>query len=160
MLDEASIRSILTGDESAPAGIGPDDIAAVAVEGDWGAVVLRREEADRVLLATIHDRLSATFPGTMFEVRAGGRIHRGGDGFGAGRHVLAVLGGKGGVGKPTTTVNLGLTLAALGHRVGILDGDLNAPDIPHLVGLKPEPETPGPGWDLWRSDVRPPSRWR
>ena len=64
-------------------------------------------------------------------------VHRGGRGFGVGRHVIAVLGGKGGVGKSTTAVNLALTLAAMGRSVGLIDADLNAPDIPHMVGMRP-----------------------
>jgi ATP-binding protein involved in chromosome partitioning len=139
--------------------VAPDDVAAVAVEGDWAAVVLRRDDADEALLKGVHAHLTNAFPATI-EVRAGGRIFRGGRGFGAGRHVLAVLGGKGGVGKSTTAVNLGLTLAALGLRVGILDGDLNAPDIPHLVGLRPGERPADVAWELWRTEVRPPSRWR
>ena len=159
-MNEADIRLALAGDGTESGAIGPDDVATVAVEGDWAAVVLRLDDAPPTQLAALQQGLAEAFPGQTIEVRAGGRIHRGGNGFGEGRHVLAVLGGKGGVGKSTTTVNLGLTLAALGHHVGILDGDLNAPDIPHLVGLKPTPGEPASGWDLWRGDVRPPSRWR
>jgi ATP-binding protein involved in chromosome partitioning len=93
-------------------------------------------------------------------LRSGTRIYRGGLGFGDGRHVLAVLGGKGGVGKSTTSVNLGIALSAMGFRVGVLDGDLNAPDLPHLVGLPPSRRPAGLDWDLWRQQVRPPSQWR
>ncbi|MBI5288759.1 MAG: P-loop NTPase, partial [Chloroflexi bacterium] len=52
------------------------------------------------------------------------------------RYVLAVAGGKGGVGKSTTAVNLALTLAAMGERVGLLDCDINAPDVPHMLGMQ------------------------
>ena len=158
-MNETAIRKALARDIDG-ADVQADDLAAVAVEGDWAAVVLRRDDADLPLLRAVHAHLTRAFLGKTIEVRTGGRIYRGGRGFGAGRHVLAVLGGKGGVGKSTTAVNLGVTLAALGGRVGILDGDLNAPDIPHLTGLKPEPQPEGAGWDLWRTEVRPPSRWR
>jgi MinD superfamily P-loop ATPase len=39
--------------------------------------------------------------------------------------------------KSTVVVNLSLTLAAMGFRVGALDRDLNGPDIPHLLGVHP-----------------------
>src|SRR5205823_6533751 len=76
-------------------------------------------------------------PETEIELRCAGRVFRGGYGLGARRHVIAVIGGKGGVGKSTVAVSLSLTLAAMGFRVGVLDGDLNGPDIPHLLGVHP-----------------------
>ncbi len=51
------------------------------------------------------------------------------------RHKLVVMSGKGGVGKSMTTVNLALALARLGHRVGLLDVDLNGPCVPRMLGL-------------------------
>src|SRR3954464_2851287 len=54
------------------------------------------------------------------------------------RHKLVVMSGKGGVGKSMTTVNLALALARRGHRVGILDVDLNGPCIPKMLGMKGE----------------------
>lgn len=49
-------------------------------------------------------------------------------------HIVGVLGGKGGVGKSTVTVNLALALKQKGHRVGILDADVYGPSVPHLLG--------------------------
>ncbi len=51
------------------------------------------------------------------------------------RHKLVVMSGKGGVGKSMTTVNLALALARLGHKVGLLDVDLNGPCVPRMLGL-------------------------
>lgn len=51
------------------------------------------------------------------------------------RHKLVVMSGKGGVGKSMTTVNLGLALARMGHRVGLLDVDLNGPCVPRMLGM-------------------------
>ena len=49
--------------------------------------------------------------------------------------VVAVTGGKGGVGKTTVAVNLSLALAKLGRRVVLLDGDLGLGNIHVLLGL-------------------------
>ncbi|HET7584542.1 MAG TPA: Mrp/NBP35 family ATP-binding protein [Gemmatimonadaceae bacterium] len=52
------------------------------------------------------------------------------------RQVVAVGAGKGGVGKSTVAVNLALSLAAEGARVGILDADIYGPSIPILLGME------------------------
>ena len=52
------------------------------------------------------------------------------------RHKLAVMSGKGGVGKSMTTVNLALALARLGNKVGVLDVDLNGPCVPRMLGMR------------------------
>ena len=64
------------------------------------------------------------------------------------RHVVAVGSGKGGVGKSTVTLQLGLALAERGLRVGILDADLYGPDIPLMVGVTKEERASQ--WQLWR----------
>ncbi len=51
------------------------------------------------------------------------------------RRKLVVMSGKGGVGKSMTTANLSLALARAGHRVGVLDVDLNGPCIPKMLGV-------------------------
>ena len=52
------------------------------------------------------------------------------------RHKVAVMSGKGGVGKSLVTVNLAAALAAEGKRVGVLDADLHGPTVPRMLGLK------------------------
>lgn len=53
--------------------------------------------------------------------------------------VVVVASGKGGVGKSTTAVNLAVTLAQKGKRVGLLDGDVFGPSIPLMLNIKEEP---------------------
>ena len=45
------------------------------------------------------------------------------------------MSGKGGVGKSSVTVNVAACLASRGHKVGILDADLNGPSIGKLLGI-------------------------
>ncbi len=51
------------------------------------------------------------------------------------KHKFIIMSGKGGVGKTSTSVNLSLALADLGHRVGLMDVDLHGPDVPRMLGL-------------------------
>ena len=51
------------------------------------------------------------------------------------KHVVAVLSGKGGVGKSSVTALLASALAKQGQKVGILDADITGPSIPKLFGL-------------------------
>ncbi|MBN1453979.1 MAG: Mrp/NBP35 family ATP-binding protein [Anaerolineales bacterium] len=58
------------------------------------------------------------------------------------QRVVAVMSGKGGVGKSFVTGLLATALARDGYRVGILDADITGPSIPMLFGLK-GPVEPG-----------------
>ncbi len=50
---------------------------------------------------------------------------------------VAILSGKGGVGKSSVTALLAVALSKEGKRVGVLDADITGPSIPKLFGLPP-----------------------
>ncbi|MCW7077127.1 MAG: Mrp/NBP35 family ATP-binding protein [Candidatus Syntropharchaeales archaeon] len=52
------------------------------------------------------------------------------------KHKIAVMSGKGGVGKTTISVNLAMMLAKQGKEVGILDADIHGPNIPKMLGAE------------------------
>lgn len=52
--------------------------------------------------------------------------------------VIAVTGGKGGVGKTNVSVNLSVALAQMGRRVVLMDADLGLANVDVLLGIKPK----------------------
>ncbi len=64
--------------------------------------------------------------------------------------VVAVMSGKGGVGKSLVTGMLATALARQGRKVGILDADITGPSIPKMFGL-------GPGVDGGEFGIMPPA---
>lgn len=54
-------------------------------------------------------------------------------------HVIAVMSGKGGVGKSSVAAQLAVALRRQGKRVGILDADITGPSIPKMFGLTKPP---------------------
>lgn len=55
------------------------------------------------------------------------------------RNTIAVTSGKGGVGKTTVSVNLAISLAKEGARVGLLDADILGPNVPMMMGVDQMP---------------------
>jgi septum site-determining protein MinD len=51
--------------------------------------------------------------------------------------VIAITGGKGGVGKSTTTINLGVSLRMDDHSVALIDADVEMPNLVELLGVEP-----------------------
>jgi len=51
------------------------------------------------------------------------------------RNAVAVASGKGGVGKTTVAVNIAVSLARAGARVGLLDADIYGPNVPTMMGV-------------------------
>ena len=49
--------------------------------------------------------------------------------------VIAVVSGKGGVGKSTVTCSLAAAMAARGKKVGVLDADITGPSVPKACAM-------------------------
>jgi Mrp family chromosome partitioning ATPase len=57
------------------------------------------------------------------------------------KHIVAVMSGKGGVGKSLVTALVAIAMNRRSMKVGIFDADITGPTIPHLFGIHKRPET-------------------
>ncbi len=57
--------------------------------------------------------------------------------------IIAVGSGKGGVGKTTLAVNLAIALSTMGHKVGLIDGDVYGPNVPLMLDADEQPKVLG-----------------
>jgi Mrp family chromosome partitioning ATPase len=62
------------------------------------------------------------------------------------KYKIAILSGKGGVGKTAATVNLAAALKNIGYQVGVFDADLHGPSVPKMLGIKKEAKLDGAFW--------------
>jgi ATP-binding protein involved in chromosome partitioning len=157
-MDKGAVREILQEARGSTneALISADDLGEIIFEDGWFAVHLSSAAAP--MLKQLHAILSAAFPDAEIELRSGQSVFRGGEGLGPGKRVIAVMGGKGGVGKSTLALNLALTFSAMGMKTGIIDGDFAGSDIPHLLGVHPMQFPRGSGWTLASTSMVPRSK--
>ncbi len=56
------------------------------------------------------------------------------------KHVIAVMSGKGGVGKSLVASLIAVNLQKSGYNVGIMDADITGPSVPRMFGVKEKPK--------------------
>lgn len=134
-------------------------VRKVDIDGTRVALTIELTSPDSPLKDRLRQEVAAALANTdatefALDVTARGAGRDGGPGGGLGggpasagrplpqvRSIVAVGAGKGGVGKSTIAVNLAVGLARLGHRVGLMDGDIYGPSTPTLLGIKGQSPT-------------------
>jgi ATP-binding protein involved in chromosome partitioning len=135
-----------------------DMVRDIAIEGGEVSVTIALTVAGCPLRSSFEDQVRehvASLPGvdsvglsfdvmtpeerTALTAKLRGPVEEKGIKLPATTRVIAVVSGKGGVGKSSVTANLAASLAALGNEVGILDADIYGHSIPHMLGIDQKP---------------------
>ena len=108
----------------------PDCPMKDQIEADVYSAIINLPEVDEVAvhMSTMTDQERQAVLGEPKEGSAAQYNHI--------QHVVAVMSGKGGVGKSLVTSILAVALAQFGYQVGVLDADITGPSIPKLFGLQ------------------------
>ncbi len=121
-------------------------VSVLQADGQGISVELRRHSPNdpfgKSLARTGQRALEEAFPGVPVRMqlaesaRPEVKPEEAAGGVGKVKHIVAVASGKGGVGKSTITVNLAVSLARRGLKVGILDADVFGPSMHIMLGVQ------------------------
>jgi ATP-binding protein involved in chromosome partitioning len=125
-------------------------IPAVEIDGRNVVVLVELTTPVGSQSSGLEDEIRATLSSTLPEpgkiaVKVTSRIRASGSGRSDAqpikgvKNTIAVASGKGGVGKSTVAVNIAVSLAQAGAKVGLLDADVYGPSIPLMFGTSEKP---------------------
>ena len=132
-----------------------ENLHASQTEIKFNLVFKRKNPLAASIKAACRDRLEAAFPGYKISIlelvratTAAKPVDMNPDleNLSQVGSIIAVASGKGGVGKSMVAVNLAITLARKGYKVGVADADIYGPSIPKMTGTEdaqPEAEIDG-----------------
>ncbi|MBA2711442.1 MAG: iron-sulfur cluster carrier protein ApbC [Tatlockia sp.] len=143
---EKTLIEILSSTQDESLGLTANQLGLKATFSDEGSQINLNLEAgfptkplEDTLLPSIEKACIQAFQGYQLKInmRQLIRPHRtqfAGKGLRGVKNTIAIASGKGGVGKSTVSVNLAISLARAGARVGLLDADIYGPSIPLMLG--------------------------
>jgi len=113
-------------------------LAVLATSAAKAAVIARASRPAPIAKAEITFAPSAALPAEpAFSTRAGGALKRIVRDLNSRARVIALVSGKGGVGKTNLAVNMAIALAAAGRRVLLVDADLGLANVDLVLGQRP-----------------------